>query len=94
MTEDQNFIDEFIQRIVIYDPLDREVLNLNGITQSIKTLKLRDMIQQSEKVDTNYLNAPFTSENHFYLNKYITNQFLAINKIVEEQVMVAQEKGD
>ena len=44
MTEDQMFIDEFIQRCVIYDPLDRDVLNSDGTLQSIKTLKLRDMI--------------------------------------------------
>lgn len=52
------------------------------------------MIKQGDKVDTINLNAPFTSENHYHLNKYIMNEFLAIIKIVEDHVKVAQKKGE
>lgn len=49
------------------------------------------MIEDGDHVDAMKLNAPFTSENYFKLNKMIDNEFFKLFKIVEEIINLAKD---
>ena len=93
-SEDMQFIQNIAYKNVIYDPLDRTVINQEDIPQSTSTMDFKKLIQECKAAKANNFNAPFNQNAYFLLYKLIDSAMASLLKFIEEQIKLAKEQGE
>ena len=87
---DQEFIDQFMENLILYDPLDREFPMENEheetINQATSTKDFRQRIIDLEKASSAKFNAPFTSAIQMKFQKLIDKEFKTINDLITHYI--------
>ena len=79
---------------VIYDPLDRPIINQEDVPQSTSTEDFKKLIQECKPANAKTFNAPFNQNAYFLLNKLMDTAMSSLIKFIEEQIKLAKEQGD
>ena len=93
-SEDMQFIQNIAYKNVIYDPLDRAVINQEDKPQSTSTKDFKKLIQECKAAKANNFNAPFNQNAYFLLYKLIDSAMASLLKFIEEQIKLAKEQGE